>query len=182
MGKSNDLFSSVVRQVLALDSDEAYSRLVVSGTGRAAAKSILSSLKPADLDSDNQRAAVAGLWLWHDWLAESHAISQSLHTPAGSYWHAILHRRDGDFWNSKYWYARIGDHPALSALAARARGNPSLSPILPNGFDSAAFVDLVEKIHHAPSDPRHPLAVSIQRLEWQTLFEFCINEPRTTNN
>ena len=37
-------------------------------------------------------ACLAGLWLYHDYLAESHAISQDLDTVEGSYWHALMHR------------------------------------------------------------------------------------------
>ena len=46
-------------------------------------------------------ACLAGLWLYHDYLDESHAVSQSIHTPAGSYWHGLMHRREPDFANPK---------------------------------------------------------------------------------
>ena len=45
----------------------------------------------------------AGLWLLHNFLDESHTISQGIHTPEGSFWHAIMHRREPDPMNSKYW-------------------------------------------------------------------------------
>src|SRR6187402_2363611 len=54
-------------------------------------------------DRDMARACLAGLWLYHDFLGESHEISQDIHTPTGSYWHGILHRREPDPSNSKYW-------------------------------------------------------------------------------
>src|SRR5688500_4990238 len=56
---------------------------------------------------DFASACMAGLWLYHDFLDESHAISQDLHTVEGSYWHAIMHRREPDAWNSKYWFRRV---------------------------------------------------------------------------
>jgi len=46
-------------------------------------------------------ACRAGLWLLHDFLNESHTISQDLHTPEGSYWHAVMHRREPDFGNPR---------------------------------------------------------------------------------
>src|SRR5687768_10504407 len=58
-------------------------------------------------DRDMARACLAGLWLYHDFLDESHTLSQCIDTPSGSYWHAIMHRREGDFANSKYWFRRV---------------------------------------------------------------------------
>src|SRR5438874_968481 len=60
-------------------------------------------------------AVLAALWLWNDGLAEAHQIVQK--SPAATidsyaFWHAIMHRREGDFSNSKYWYARCENHPA----------------------------------------------------------------------
>src|SRR5262245_3674168 len=51
-------------------------------------------------DESAARCCLAGLWLAHDFLDESHAISQEIETPDGSYWHAIMHRREPDYWNS----------------------------------------------------------------------------------
>jgi hypothetical protein len=52
-------------------------------------------------------ACQAGLWLAFDFLHESHEVSQELKTPEGSFWHAIMHRREPDAWNSKYWVPKI---------------------------------------------------------------------------
>src|SRR5262245_45894685 len=62
-------------------------------------------------DEDMAKACLAGIWLHHDFLDESHAISQEIRTATGSYWHAIMHRREPDAENSKYWWRRVGDHP-----------------------------------------------------------------------
>ena len=48
-------------------------------------------------DEGMANACRAGLWLYHEFLDQAHAICQNLHTPAGSYWHALLHRREPDF-------------------------------------------------------------------------------------
>ena len=61
-------------------------------------------------------ACMAGLWLRHDFLDESHRISQDLENPSGSYWHGIMHRRELDFSNAKYWFRRVGMHRVFEPL------------------------------------------------------------------
>src|ERR1700733_10019050 len=96
--------------------------LVVQGPTPAKSRELLGGVKAEQLlrvpakSPENATAMLAGLWLWHDGLEESHAISQGLHSATGSFWHAIMHRREGDFSNSKYWYARCRTHPILAAM------------------------------------------------------------------
>lgn len=107
---------------------------------------------------DMAAACVSGLWLLHNYLDASHDISQSIDSPAGSHWHAIMHRLEGDFSNSKYWYRRVGSWPVYDQVE-KISGQP---------FDPMAFVDQVES---CGSDATHRIAVA----EWRTLFAFCFN-------
>lgn len=156
------------------------------GSPNTAAKAALASFDPmSDLgrpvkDRDAARACHSGLWLLHDFLDESHGISQDLDTAEGSFWHAIMHRREGDFSNSKYWYARCAGHPSQATLAAQAPrlintmpADKAMLRLIATGWNAPAFVDLVEQVHEHPSDPRHAAAVALQRLEWQVLFDHC---------
>jgi hypothetical protein len=74
--------------------------------------------------STNLTALKAGLFLLNDFFEESHSCSQSIeglgthHT--GDYWHAILHRREPDHGNSKYWFRHVGRHPSFTELARAA--------------------------------------------------------------
>ena len=72
-------------------------------------------------DEGAARCCLAALWLHHDFLDESHAISQDVDTPEGSYWHAIMHRRESDYWNSKYWFRRVPQHAIHEPLVVEAR-------------------------------------------------------------
>ncbi len=62
----------------------------------------------------------AGLLVWNDDLDAAHALVQSIDTPEGSYWHAILHRREGDYDNAKYWFHRVGEHRVFEPLYEQA--------------------------------------------------------------
>lgn len=100
-------------------------------------------------------ALQAGIWLYVDDLNRSHEISQNLETQSGSLWHAIMHRREGDFWNSKYWFRRAKGHPFFDQLS----------------FDPSDFVDQVER---SSGDSEALLAT--QREEWKVLFDLCLME------
>jgi hypothetical protein len=160
---------------------------VVRGNGNEEARAALANLSADQVlssppkDREEASALLAGLWLWHDWLDESHKLAQSLETESGSMWHAIMHRREGDFSNSKYWYARCRNHPVLPSLANLASEviNPFPADklalrMVSNGWNADALVDLVEAVHDRPSDARYALAVSLQQLEWRVLFDDCV--------
>lgn len=111
-------------------------------------------------------ACLAGLWLYFDFLNESHEISQELHTAEGSFWHAIMHRREPDPSNSKYWWRSVGSHPALDRLreAAPSVGHVYTTP--------DAFVDFCERVRGTDSTDEET-AKRVQLLEWQLLFDHC---------
>jgi hypothetical protein len=129
-------------------------------------------------DRDMVAACRAGLWLAFDFLDEAHAISQELPTVEGSYWHALMHRREPDFSNSKYWFRRVGEHPVFTALneqAARlAAGASGKAAFLATqaSWEPFAFVDLCEASYDAKA-AHHDLCRQVQRVEWELLFDWC---------
>ena len=71
-------------------------------------------------DSTFADAIKSGLLLWNDALDESHNISQGLANATGSYWHGIMHRREPDYSNAKYWFGRVGTHAIFPEVRNRA--------------------------------------------------------------
>lgn len=106
---------------------------------------------------------LSGLWLLAGDLDRSHTISQSIETIDGSYWHGIMHRREGDYFNAKYWMRRTSGHPVTEQLKRQ----------LPDYRDATSFVDLVEQAVQRDHSLREQ-AEQMQWLEWQLLFAHCL--------
>ena len=91
----------------------------------------------------------SGLLLLHGFLEASHELSQSIHCPEGSYWHGLMHRAEGDFWNSKYWYRRVGSHPAYETISnALPTVEGAVELFAGSQWDPETFVDLCEQATH----------------------------------
>lgn len=117
------------------------------------------------IDRDMAALCIAGMWLVHDFLDESHTISQNVDTPSGSFWHGVMHRREGDFSNAKYWFRRVGQHPVFDKLSAQ-------TPELSGGFDPCTFVDRCQTaVRSGGADAE--ACCRLQQLEWELLFDFC---------
>jgi len=101
-------------------------------------------------------ALVAGLWLYLDELDRSHTVSQGMKDATGSFWHGIMHRREGDFGNSHYWFRSAGRHPAMDEI---------------DDYDGHAFIDEVETAHRRGEAPDE--LIDRQRREWAGLFNWC---------
>lgn len=189
-----DNLSSIGRKLLRFNFNDKYRRLVVDGDGDEDARAMLETLKPADLlgvpvtDHNHAAGVLAGMWLWHDWLDEAHRICQAIETPTGSFWHAIMHRREGDFSNSKYWYNRVGEHPVYASIAAHAGTllNPlpmdkPLVRLTHNGWNPHVLVDLVQEAVRSGDESRKSLLANLQQIEWRMLFDHCVREATARN-
>jgi hypothetical protein len=144
------------------------------GSPNRAMYSALAALTPENAfpkvqDRMMAMACISGLWLLHDFLDESHTISQDNPTSTGSYWHAVMHRREPDPSNSKYWWAQVGSHPVIDMLKTEA---PKIGYKFTNPPD---FVDICEHVRGSGSADEE-LAKRVQLLEWQLLFNWCFTK------
>ncbi len=131
-------------------------------------------------DAAAVKVRCAALW-WHDHLEESHALSQELEGDDGSFLHGLMHRREPDYSNAKYWFHRVGTHPAYPEIARRAgpllQASPALREALLDGtrWDPIAMIDAVAEAVAGPrtADAYRRLQ-QVQRVELDALLvRFC---------
>jgi hypothetical protein len=132
------------------------------------------------VDRDMALCCLAGVWLLHDFLVESHTISQGVETGSGSFWHGVMHRREGDFSNAKYWFRRVGSHDVLDELGDHviafgddAASQPLAERIAPKGqFDSYTMVDACQAAIRQ-GGAAEAFCRRVQQAEWELLFAHC---------
>jgi hypothetical protein len=133
-------------------------------------------------DSCEAEAVLAGLLQMNDYLVESHNHSQDIQGEGqdvnGDYWHGIMHRREPDYGNGKYWFRRVGPHPCfelLPALAGQAFDECNSSAAADwkhrvsgsNSWDGAAFIDLCQAAERS-SDSE--LTTAAKRIQWAEML------------
>ena len=130
------------------------------------------------VDENMAACCRAALWLRHDFLDESHRISQDIETTTGSYWHGIMHRREPDYPNAKYWFRRVGQHAVFPELcvvardvAAELQAAGSAAYLLQqSAWDAFRFVDLCEAASRQRTDEQ--LCRHVADAEWRWLFDY----------
>ena len=132
------------------------------------------------VDENQAGSIVCALLLLNDDLKSSHVISQNIYTSSGSYLHGIIHRREGDFSNARFWFNRVNHHSAFPAIVARLKeariSSPSaeLSRFLEqNEWSPFDFVDWCERA----SLPEFHDGENLQKIQWLemlTMLEACL--------
>ncbi len=110
----------------------------------------------------------AGLLYAVDEIGEAHRLVGDASGDSASYWHGMIHRREGDFENARHWYRRTGRHPAFAELHQRGS---SLSADVAGqmDWDPYLFTGLCERA--AFGEPNDAL-VALQKMEFEVMFAY----------
>ena len=150
-------------------------------TADSLARALEASFRSSALPVQRQALLRALVLLWHDHLDAAHEIAQNIPDSDGAFVHGIMHRREPDYGNAKYWFRRVGKHRAFPELARRAgpllENEPArkLQPqLIPGGeWDAFAFVDACERAARKPMELANQMR-ELQRVETAVLLDcFC---------
>lgn len=136
-------------------------------------------------------ALMAGLHLLNDNLSDSHSYCQQIeYEPTGDYWHAIMHRMEQDYWNSKYWFRQAGSHPVKQAMPRKAADylkqraeldrlpRDTMTDMLTRfrdqeSWNSSDFVDLVEMQEKGRgTETTRSILEGLQQIEMLALMDY----------
>jgi hypothetical protein len=113
----------------------------------------------------------AGLFLLGGDWQRAHEAAQALETPLGAHWHALVHRHEPDYPNSRYWLGQAGQSPIYPRLAEAARAAGQAGRVAPGGvWDPLRFTDCY-------ADPAHDAWTRpLDALEQRALLEHCLEQ------
>lgn len=116
------------------------------------------------------RLVRGGLLYALDDLDGCHQYFQNDGTDLGSYWHGMMHRREGDFDNARYWFRRSGTLPFFDNLHSQAAVfSPDMAK--QNSWDPYLFTGQCEQAKFGAEDDRGEFP-RLQRVEFDVVFDY----------
>lgn len=111
-----------------------------------------------------------GLLYALDDLDGGHRIFQEASGDLSAYWHGMMHRREGDFDNARYWFRRAGPLPFFGALHGRASPDSPQMAKQPN-WDPYLLAGQCEQARFGAEDASGEL-ICLQRAEFEVVFDY----------
>jgi hypothetical protein len=117
-----------------------------------------------------------GLLYALDDLAGCHEFFQDTASDLVGYWHGMMHRREADFDNARYWFRRAGALPFFDTLHSRA-AEVSTDMAKQTSWDPYLFTSECEQ-HRFGSDSEEDSLARLQRAEFDVVFDYSWRQAR----
>lgn len=122
----------------------------------------------------------AALFYYHNALEDSHKEAAKDEGDIAAYWHGMVHRREGDFENARYWMRRAGEQPVFPEMHSRATdATPHMGR--QGKWDPFLFVHLCEQYKYGETEYQKEIA-QLQRVEFAVMFDYvwrqCVPLPK----
>ncbi len=111
-----------------------------------------------------------GLFYAVDAIHEAHSVFQDASGDLGAYWHGMMHRREGDFDNARYWFRRAGKLGFFDALHHAACEHSALMARQSN-WDPYVFTGECEQARFGADENLKELA-ALQLIEFEGVFDY----------
>ncbi|CAF1407104.1 unnamed protein product [Adineta steineri] len=135
-------------------------------------------------DSNTSLFAIASLHLLNDDIGSCHDIVEKHGGHAiADYLHYLLHRREGDYWNAKWWIRQLKSQEFKSVYLTEQYNSFSNEKNIDNLSNNAqlseaqkraqAFVDRCEQVEKQNNEQEKDLLKQMQWNEIKTVFNFA---------
>jgi hypothetical protein len=143
---------------------------------------LLEATRGIDLSERISDLLSAAALLYHDHHDPAHNLVQDRTDPDGCLVHAMLHRREPDYWNAAYWFRRLSGHPIYRALtpgAVQAAHSTEARGVLERltlsgDVDPLALVHECERVAERPCARSVAYLRQVQHLEFAALVEHLL--------
>ena len=106
-----------------------------------------------------------------DALDAAHKIFQDEPGNLGSYWHGMMHRREGDFDNARYWFRRAGRLPIFEKMHEAAT-EVSANMARQATWDAYLLTGMCEQAKFGDTEAVKECVV-LQRVEFEQMLGYC---------
>ncbi|HET6409979.1 MAG TPA: hypothetical protein VFG14_18965, partial [Chthoniobacteraceae bacterium] len=108
-----------------------------------------------------------------------HQFFQDNSTDLGSYWHGMMHRREGDFDNARYWFRRSGVLPFFNELhGVAAKFSPDMAK--QSSWDPYLFTGKCEQAKFGADDETDELP-RLQKAEFDVVFDYTWRQSKVAS-
>ena len=120
--------------------------------------------------------------LYHDHHDPAHNLVQDRGDRDGCLIHALLHRREPDYWNAAYWFRRVSGHPIYgmaTPAVIQAAQTPEAGAVLERltlsgNLDPLALVQECERVAERPDAKAIAYLRQVQHFEFAALVEHLL--------